>query len=336
MDEQVVNTVQAELPEATIEVMELPATQPEPAESGTASWLIWGIALVLAILAVVVAALLRRQSSNRKKPQPEPLSTNGSETEPVNSLDRLPKLTVVGAQTIGAREDQEDAFSFSDYQDARQLTTYGFYAAVSDGIGGLDDGQVASHAAMRVMQTFFRELPIDMRPSDKLLNLATAAHREVRRLNQEGTRCGATLVSVLLSGWDMWLLSIGDSHIYLCRAGTLLLLNRSHTYGNQAEEMSSLAGATTQIDPKRGRALTSYLGQENLSLIDRTAEPTRLQHGDSLLLMSDGVFGTLSEDEIVACLRQDPAGAANAIVAAVDAKGVRGQDNATVIVINID
>ena len=293
----------------------------------------WIIPLIVlaAALAGGIVVFLRGGSPKGKAADAE------SKAKPASSkgTGACPALCVGRSQTIGSRSDQEDSLCYSDWHDAGEIAKYGFLAAVADGIGGLDDGQVASQAAMRVMRARFKELPPTMKASDRLLELAACAHKEVRRVNQEGVRSGTTLVSVLICGWDLWLLSVGDSRIYLYRSGTLLLLNRMHTFGKQVEEKRSLTGTGTPPDDKRGRALTAYLGQDNLSTMDRTTQPMRLVPGDQILLMSDGVFGTLNEDEIAAKLTGDPDASATAIIAAVEAKGKQSQDNASVVIISI-
>ena len=70
-----------------------------------------------------------------------------------------------------------------------------------------------------------------------------------------------------------------------------------------------------------------------MSQIDRNTQPLRLIHGDRILLMTDGVFGTLSEDELIQCMRCTVQEAAERIIAAVEEKNMTHQDNATVVIV---
>ena len=209
--------------------------------------------------------------------------------------------------------------------------------AVADGIGGLADGSLASTTAMRAIMNSFVQGVFSSRGSKKLLSLVAAAQRDVLNLNQSGHQCGCTLVGVLIENWDLYLASVGDSRIYLYRGGGLLVLNRAHTL--QVENEERIAVAQEDVPPetlRRGKAITSYLGKANLRLIDRTVHPLRLLPGDKIALMSDGIFGTLDENEIAAALRKKPEEAARAMVASIDARHDPRQDNATVVVIAVE
>lgn len=262
----------------------------------------------------------------------------GTSTEAISEKDavyRGPQIMVGGAQTVGARKNQQDAMYYSDCRNGQALATRGLLAAVADGIGGLADGDIASSSAMQMMRSrFLTDNPLGSL-SERLLELAAAAQEEVLRKNRTmGTRSGSTLVSVLIFGGKMVYLSIGDSRICLYRAGGLLQLNREHNLGRTQAEEDALGKSRSHASGKAS-ALTSYLGKEDLRLIDRSIRPMELVPGDRIVLMSDGVFGTLSDAEICSCLALPPDEAAKAIVREVDHKNKKYQDNASVLVIGI-
>lgn len=86
--------------------------------------------------------------------------------------------------------------------------------------------------------------------------------------------------------------SIGDSHIYLYRDGTLEQLNIDHNFGAQLDQMA-LEGSITQDEalhhPQRA-ALTSYLGISELTLISGNRMPFQLRKGDVLIQCTDGLY----------------------------------------------
>ena len=91
--------------------------------------------------------------------------------------------------------------------------------------------------------------------------------------------------------------SIGDSHIYLYRDGTLEQLNIDHNFGAQLDQMA-LEGSITQDEarhhPQRA-ALTSYLGISELTLISGNRMPFQLRKGDVLIQCTDGLYRYLPD-----------------------------------------
>ncbi|MBQ2952299.1 MAG: serine/threonine-protein phosphatase [Clostridia bacterium] len=272
------------------------------------------------------------RSSRRQDPPVQPTTPAYGETMPeiAPPPDSCP-YTIGSAQTIGKRKAQEDSFLTSDLGN-QEWKRRGVLAAVADGVGGLGNGQVASTTAMRTLIANYAAIANSDLPAEKkLLRLMAHAQAEVLKVNNSGTRCACTFICALVHDMNLSFLSLGDSHIYLCRAGGLLQLNRDHVLGDAEDEREVLNLPLTP-NPRR-KAITSFLGKADLRQIDRNVTPIRLQAGDSLLLMSDGVFGTLSDDEIISCVHGTAQDTANAIIKAVVAADVQGQDNATCVVI---
>lgn len=237
-------------------------------------------------------------------------------------------------QTIGDRKAQEDSYLLSDLN-VTDWQRSGLIVSVADGVGGLGNGQIASSAAMRALISATQALsstpPSELPDEQRLLKFTARAHSEVLRIVRGGTKCACTFICAMIRDMNLSFVSLGDSHIYLCRAGGLLQLNRDHVLGPAEDEREALNLPTTPN--ARRKAITSYLGKEELRLIDRNVTPIRLQAGDTVLLMSDGVYGTLSDDEIISCIHGSAQDCAHAIIQATLAARVPGQDNATCVVV---
>lgn len=241
-------------------------------------------------------------------------------------------LAVGAAQTIGAREDQEDSYTFTDWRSVRAINRNGFMAVLADGIGGLADGEVASQAAMRGALEAFESQSTNDDPAQRALEITAAAQRKVL---EEGGESGSTFLCALIDDLELSIASVGDSRIMLYRGGVLLQLNREHVLGREIDEMNALTGDTRVESDQRRKAITAYLGKRELRTVDRTLRPMQLLSGDRVLLMSDGVFNTLSDNAIVAYMHMEPQTAAEEIIHAVNEKAVPGQDNATIIVVGV-
>ena len=85
-------------------------------------------------------------------------------------------------------------------------------------------------------------------------------------------------------------------------------------------------------DPQR-KALTSYIGMEKITKIDRNIRPLQMEDRDRLILMSDGVFGTLTDEEIAAAMQLPVTNSGEAIDQMIQKKNRREQDNYTVLIL---
>lgn len=273
--------------------------------------------LLLAAAAAAVSLWLRR----RKKKQPAP--------------DAAPRwtgtVTVEKLHEQGARSGQQDSFFVSPAEDAA-----GLLAVVADGMGGLSDGDKVSQTAVSAMAQGFYHVQGD--PRQVLLQLAEQANLAVYHLlGEDGTyRSGSTLVAGLIRGGTFHYLSIGDSRICLYRQGVLYQLNREHVYRNELYVRYVNGEETLEAAANHPKAagLTSFLGMGQLKYIDLPAEPVAVLPGDRFILMSDGVYNALTQQEMVSALSQGPGQSAQALDNAIRAKGYQNQDNYTAVILN--
>lgn len=241
-------------------------------------------------------------------------------------------------QGIGSREDQEDAFLFVNDRDVVRTQQEGLFAVVADGMGGMASGQEASAIAIASLSNSFSSFDRGEALAPQLRQaLCEASGKVFQRLGGLG---GSTAIVCLVFREQLWFACVGDSPLYLLRDQQLNRLNQEHTVCTQRYEEALLSGST---DPSPGRndpqahAVTSFLGQEELEQVDSVLLPFPLQHGDVLLLCSDGVSGTLSEETLLACLQQEtPEYSCIAMEQEIRKQNKPGQDNYTALVIRCE
>lgn len=195
--------------------------------------------------------------------------------------------------SIGTRKSQQDSICF-DFGDFCTV------CAVCDGMGGLTGGERASALAAHGVTRYLLEhaqaedIPTEMgraalRLNEEVKNLRDPANQKIE--------AGTTLTTVFLRNGKLFWCSIGDSHIYLYRDGTLEQLNIDHNFGAQLDQMA-LEGSITQDEalhhPQRA-ALTSYLGISELTLISGNRMPFQLRKGDVLIQCTDGLYRYLPD-----------------------------------------
>ena len=103
----------------------------------------------------------------------------------------------------------------------------------------------------------------------------------------------------------------------------------------QKKEFKDLTLEEAGTDPRREN-LTSYIGRGFPGAIEWNKEPVSLLPGDQILLVSDGVYRALSQNELENCLYKSTAQeTAQSMRTLIQKKDFPNQDNYTGIVIRI-
>ena len=199
--------------------------------------------------------------------------------------------TASAQSLLGGREEQQDAYCLE--------RRWGeIFAAVCDGIGGLPDGAEASRSAVQALLTAFHKKP-QAAPSYLYRQAIDWMDRAVAEQTAGG---GSTIVSVWVRSGGLYWLSIGDSGLFLLRGGSLQRLVPEHNYAallKQRLERGEISQLLYDREIGRGRALTSYLGMNGISLYAQNQYPLTLERGDVILLCSDGLVNTVTDQEIM-------------------------------------
>ncbi|MEM6578295.1 MAG: protein phosphatase 2C domain-containing protein [Pseudomonadota bacterium] len=205
--------------------------------------------------------------------------------------------SVYGNATQGARDYQEDTFSIDEQDPERPNSDV--LITLCDGMGGHAGGEVASGTAAKAFsKAFLRSDETDAKI--RLGRALDAANQAVATKIAEDPKLqgmGCTLVGAIkLHNRLVWI-SVGDSHIYRYRAGTVEKLNKDHSVFGELKEMVHRGEITQQealSNPKRNALRSAILGKK-ISLIDINSTP--LEEGDLILVASDGL-DTLSMEDL--------------------------------------
>lgn len=232
------------------------------------------------------------------------------------SIDRYGLLTDIGR----VRTHNEDA-----------LLAEPPLFAVADGLGGHQAGEIASTIAI---ETLVANAPLHA-DSKALARAIHAANRAVieaadERAGRSGM--GTTLTATIVEGRHIAIAHVGDSRAYLMRDGQLQQLTEDHSMVADMIRLGQLTEEEARFHPNRS-VITRALGTDpNMSADTYDIETVG---GDRLLLATDGLFGMLRDSEIAEVLagNPDPQDAARSLVAAANEAG--GQDNITVVVVDI-
>jgi serine/threonine protein phosphatase PrpC len=254
------------------------------------------------------------------------------------------RLTVAARSDVGrVRTNNEDAFNVTDLATGASLDPgrdggsidvrdKGVLLALSDGMGGHQAGEVASalvldslRAAMQTGASGSIEAKIEAAVQRANADVARAA-----RENRSGM--GATLTAVFIGGVDAYVAEVGDSRAYLLRGGRLRQITRDQSLVQVLVDKGLLSKEDAKVSPHKNVILQAMgLAEDVRVAIARL----HLRRGDRLLLCSDGVSNSLSDDE----LREILGGGDAAVVCQrlIDRGNERGgEDNLTAIVAEVD
>ncbi len=231
---------------------------------------------------------------------------------------------VVGARTdVGrVREANEDSYVASAP-----------LFAVADGMGGHIAGDIASATAIEVLQN--EGAQISAADPDSLVRVLQDANTAIYdkaagdpTLHGMGTTC--TLV--IVDGPTAQIAHVGDSRAYLFRNGELSQITDDHTLVGRMVSEGRLSPEEAEHHPQRS-IITRALGVD--SSVDVDLLSLELTEGDRLVICSDGLSSMIGSDEITAVLTQaqDAQTAADRLVEQANEAG--GEDNITVVVIDV-
>lgn len=203
--------------------------------------------------------------------------------------------------TIGDRADQQDCFGYNLKREDGLLV-------LCDGMGGHEGGQMASQLAVETFLSKYDETHMAPNQTDILIETAKKADFDISQLkNAEGRllKAGSTLVSIVVNKKKLIWCSVGDSRAYLVRGGEMVQLTQDHNYQTVLiGQMNAglLDEEQFKIESARGESLISYLGIGNLGLIDYSGTPFDLLKDDKMIMMSDGLYRLVSDEEIARIL----------------------------------
>lgn len=245
-----------------------------------------------------------------------------------------------GVASIGARNYQQDAYSFCDPADTPDGE---LLLVLADGMGGHRGG---SEASQTVVTTFFNQW-FDSKATvdrERLIESMQVANEHLRikaEANpEELDGMGCTLIATVIRGMTLRWISVGDSPLFLYRKGQLIRLNEEHSM-RPVLALKVLEGELTAEEaakqPDRNHLLSALMGEQP-ELVDCPAEGVPLMPGDIILAASDGIL-TLDHESIRKLMEDGSNKSAreladHLLVEVLDRRA-RKQDNVTIAIIRV-
>jgi serine/threonine-protein phosphatase Stp1 len=204
--------------------------------------------------------------------------------------------------------------------------------AVADGAGGHQSGEMASAEVVGLLQT----IAAGLSAGEILVEVRSRLELAHTRLRAAGSGRGAgvvvaTTVVVLLARNDHFAcLWAGDSPAYLLRGHALTKITRDHSLVQELVERGVISAAEATNHPQ-ANVITRAVGADRGAL-DLDKRTGTLLSGDRILLCSDGLSKTLSDERLAELLSApDGSGAERLVMAALAAQAT---DNVTAVTID--
>jgi serine/threonine protein phosphatase PrpC len=237
------------------------------------------------------------------------------------------KYSIAKDSRIGARKVNQDRIG-------EWSTPAALLLGVADGLGGHAHGEIAAQIAVDFLgRAFAQEAQPRLAHPERFLTRAIAAahvailrEAEARRLREVPR---TVLVACLVQdGFAHWA-HIGDSRLYLFRKGKIQARTRDHSLVQQLVDDGRIREEAVSTHPERNRLL-QCLGGVQAPRIDAAVE--RLEKDDIVLLCSDGLWGPLTQRQLLHALStQALRPAIESLLELAEARAGHEADNTSVV-----
>ncbi len=240
------------------------------------------------------------------------------------------RFTIYQESRQGGRANNEDRITYCYSREALLMV-------IADGMGGHHYGEVAAQIAVQTLaDNFQREArPTLADPFHFLQKGMTNAHRAIfdfaerhRLSDTPRTTCVACIVQDSIAYWA----HAGDSRLFLMRGGKVIAQTRDHSRVRILVEEGLISEARAATHPDRNK-IYSCLGSPTPPEIEFSRK-TPLEHGDILLLCTDGLWGEISGDMMAITLKgANIVHAVPMLLSQAETKGGPHGDNLSVVAV---
>ncbi|MCH8538559.1 MAG: protein phosphatase 2C domain-containing protein [Alkalimonas sp.] len=232
------------------------------------------------------------------------------------------QLTIAARCEAGGKESNEDAVAYELPEDPHRLTYKGAVLALADGVSSAEAGRDASHTAVQSFVQDYLTTPdtwsVKHSAEQVLSTINLRLYRRSHAYHNQLKGHLCTFSAVVVKSHTAYFFHIGDSRIYLLRAGDCHQLTTDHS---------------TELQDKR-QFLVRALGMDSDLRIDFGRQ--QLQSGDLLLLSTDGLHDFIRPEQFNSILAQpsEPDELAEQLYQLALQQG--SDDNISVIIARVD
>lgn len=289
-----------------------------------------------------IEKLLGKKKVNQSAIETAPLSEEQLGSVSQSLVHYKPTQLAVGsAQSTGKQRDHnEDTLLAINVvlSDGSTETTFGIFI-IADGMGGHQNGEIASSKAARVMADYLllKLYPtlLGVRIDDNNDSLQEIVEAGVNRAQQvvlsKAPGGGTTMTAALVIGDQVTISQVGDSRAYfLYPDGRIQVMTQDHSLVRRLVELGQISEEEAASHPQRN-VLYRAIGQSEPFRPDINTHV--LPRPGYMLLCSDGLWSVVPEIEMLRVIKAaaNPTEACHKLVELANSAG--GPDNISVVLV---
>ena len=211
-------------------------------------------------------------------------------------------IQVCEYSTQGKRKSNEDSVFVKIYENSLIRAAL----AVSDGMGGMVAGEVASNITIKTFEKIINEIikkQINLLTKNldfignKIIEIINNAVYTKSKSNPDYKNMGSTITAaIILPNFEYIILNVGDSRAYLINENLIEQITVDHNAKQEAIDKKIISPDEANTFPF-GNALTRSIGESITPKVD-VFKGGPLMNGDVLLLSTDGLHSFVDNRRI--------------------------------------
>lgn len=212
--------------------------------------------------------------------------------------------TLYASQDTGRRREQEDSVLILTHPKNPEFKLM----VVSDGMGGVDHGEIASQYTVQELARWFETLPAEayfyaaniQQELNKKLSIISKDIYERYNKDYKGIKAGATVVAGVIGATETIISTIGDSRAYITSGNGLKLLTSDESLVWPKNTPLNKISVETVDDLRFNEFNNQILRCIGYDIDSKSIQTRRINNNqyDRLILLTDGVTDLLSQERI--------------------------------------
>jgi PPM family protein phosphatase len=170
---------------------------------------------------------------------------------------------------------------------------------VADGMGGYEGGAIASQIVVETLTKEYKRGKSQQDYRQLLRAIILTSHNAIKNrvINYPDiAKMGSTVVAVVLDKKDLYIGNVGDSRAYIMNYADFRQISWDHSFVGELVRQGAITPDQAQEHPKRNILTMSVTAQR--TEIDPFVYKYELQDSDTVLLCSDGLWGSVRAEQI--------------------------------------